>query len=110
MPLFGFDFQELPLPPDSQTVASAIRPYVETCIDAFGATRCMFESNFPVDKGCFSYSILWNAYKRITEGVPDAERAALFRTSLTKGILRATCIPGPEAEDRLDDLGEDLRR
>jgi predicted TIM-barrel fold metal-dependent hydrolase len=78
MPLFGFDFQELPLPPDSQTVASAIRPYVETCIDTFGATRCMFESNFPVDKGCFSYSLLWNAYKRITAGVPDAERAALF--------------------------------
>jgi L-fuconolactonase len=78
MPLFGFDFQEQPLPPDSQTLANAIRPYVETCIDAFGATRCMFESNFPVDKGCFSYSILWNAYKRITAGVPDAERAALF--------------------------------
>jgi len=78
MPLFGFGFQELPLPPDSQTIANAIRPYVETCIDAFGATRCMFESNFPVDKGCFGYGILWNAYKRITAGAPDTERAALF--------------------------------
>ena len=78
MPLFGFGFQELELPPDSETLASSIRPYVETCIDAFGAARCMFESNFPVDKGCFSYGILWNAYKRITKGIPDAERAALF--------------------------------
>jgi L-fuconolactonase len=78
MALFGFDFQEHELPPDSQTLANAIRPYVETCIEAFGAARCMFESNFPVDKGCFSYGILWNAYKRITKGIPDAERAALF--------------------------------
>jgi predicted TIM-barrel fold metal-dependent hydrolase len=78
MPLFGFDFQELPLPPDSRTIASAIRPYVETCINAFGPARCMFESNFPVDKGCFSYGILWNAYKRVTTGMADAERAALF--------------------------------
>jgi predicted TIM-barrel fold metal-dependent hydrolase len=78
MPLFGFGFQELPLPPDSQAIAVAIRPYVETCIELFGATRCMFESNFPVDKGCFSYAILWNAYKRLTAGMDHVERTALF--------------------------------
>jgi predicted TIM-barrel fold metal-dependent hydrolase len=84
MPLFGFDFQELPLPPDSEAIAAAIRPYVETCVELFGATRCMFESNFPVDKGCFSYSILWNAYKRLTIGMADTERAALFHDTAAR--------------------------
>jgi L-fuconolactonase len=84
MPLFGFDFQDPALPPDSITVANAIRPYVETCIEAFGATRCMFESNFPVDKGCFSYGVIWNAYKRLTVGVPDDDRAALFHDTAAR--------------------------
>lgn len=84
MPLFGFDFQELSLPPDSKAIAAAIQPYVETCIESFGATRCMFESNFPVDKGCFSYNILWNAFKRLTVGMTDAERAALFHDTAAR--------------------------
>jgi predicted TIM-barrel fold metal-dependent hydrolase len=84
MPLFGFGFQDEALPPDSITVANAIRPYVETCIEAFGATRCMFESNFPVDKGCFSYGVIWNAYKRLTAGLPDDSRAALFHDTAAR--------------------------
>jgi len=78
MPLFGFDFETTTLPPDSTTIADAIRPYVETCVDAFGASRCMFESNFPVDKGSFGYGVAWNAYKRVTSGLSGSDRAALF--------------------------------
>ena len=47
----GFGFHEKVEPPSSETLADAWRPYVETCIEAFGPSRCMFESNFPVDKG-----------------------------------------------------------
>lgn len=78
MPLFGIDFHKEALPPNSVQLAEAIRPYVITCIELFGATRCMFESNFPVDKGNCSYDVLWNAFKRITAGASEQERAALF--------------------------------
>jgi len=51
---------------------------VEACIEAFGANRCMFESNFPPEKASYSYNTLWNSYKRITEGFSENERRALF--------------------------------
>jgi len=51
---------------------------VQTCIELFGADRCMFESNLPVDKGSCSYGELWNAYKRMISGASAAEKQALF--------------------------------
>jgi predicted TIM-barrel fold metal-dependent hydrolase len=66
------------LPPSSEQLAEAWRPYIETCVAAFGAGRCMFESNFPVDKGACSYAALWNAYKRVTAGWSEDERSAVF--------------------------------
>jgi len=78
MRLFGFDLHEGELPPSSEELARAWRPYVETCIAAFGASRCMFESNFPVDKGSGSYHVFWNAFKRIAGGCSAAEKTALF--------------------------------
>jgi L-fuconolactonase len=65
-------------------LAAAWRPYIETCITAFGPERAMFESNFPVDKGSCSYMALWNAFKRITAGYSGAEKAALFAGTATK--------------------------
>jgi predicted TIM-barrel fold metal-dependent hydrolase len=62
----------------SQQLADEWRPYIETCIEAFGAERCMFESNFPVDMGSCSYATLWNAFKRLAAGASDAEKTALF--------------------------------
>jgi L-fuconolactonase len=62
------DFFEKPEPPSSQDLEKAWRPYIETCIAAFGPQRSMFESNFPVDKGTCSYQVLWNAFKRIAAG------------------------------------------
>jgi L-fuconolactonase len=64
--------------PSSQRIAAAYRPYVEHCIDRFGPARCMFESNFPVDKSFARYATLWNAFKRLAEPYSREERAALL--------------------------------
>ncbi|MDP3172843.1 MAG: amidohydrolase family protein [Phenylobacterium sp.] len=78
MELSGFDFHEGPKPPSSQELADAWRPYVEPCIELFGADRAMFESNFPVDKFSCSYGLLWNAFKRLAAGASAQEKTALF--------------------------------
>lgn len=78
MRICGFGFADQPEPPTSAHLAAHWAPYVETGIAAFGVDRCMFESNFPVDKGACSYGVLWNAFKRLAAGSSDAERAALF--------------------------------
>ncbi|WP_426959539.1 amidohydrolase family protein [Muricoccus radiodurans] len=78
MEVSGLDFHRHPDPPGSAALAEAWRPYVETLIEAFGPRRCMFESNFPVDKGMCGYVALWNAFKRLAAGAGEAERAALF--------------------------------
>jgi predicted TIM-barrel fold metal-dependent hydrolase len=78
MRLLGYDFHERPKPPSSEDAASAWRPYIETCIDAFGPQRCMFESNFPPDKGQCSYQVIFNAFKRIAAQYSEAEKTALF--------------------------------
>ena len=78
MHLFGFDFEHREMPASSEELAEAWRPFVEVCIDAFGADRCMFESNFPVDKRSCSYAVLWNAYKRLASACSAAEKEALF--------------------------------
>ena len=74
----AFDFHLAPLPPSSGEMANAWRPYVEACIENFGANRCMFESNFPVDKGACSYPVLFNAFKRLAHGASASEKADLF--------------------------------
>jgi L-fuconolactonase len=63
---------------------AAWRPYIETCLAAFGPERAMFEGNFPVDKGSCGYAALWNAFKRITAGYSAAEKAALFAGAASK--------------------------
>lgn len=78
MKVGGFAFYQAPLPPSSEELAAAWRPYMETAIGLFGADRCMFESNFPVCKGMFGYGAFWNACKRLTAGLPAAEKRALF--------------------------------
>ena len=78
MTSFGFDFHERDMPPSSEDLAAAWRQYIEPCIEAFGADRCMFESNFPPDKQSGGYSELWNAFKRITAGASAAEKKALY--------------------------------
>ncbi|MBN8926296.1 MAG: amidohydrolase [Rhodospirillales bacterium 69-11] len=77
MLIFGFDFHLRAAPPSSEELAAAWRPFIETCIEAFGPARCMFESNFPVDKQSCDYTACWNAFKRLAHGA-SAEKAALF--------------------------------
>ena len=62
----------------------AWKPWIETCIEAFGAERCMFESNFPVDKGSYGYAVGWNAFKRLTAHCSAGERRALFEGTATR--------------------------
>jgi len=66
------------LPPGSEEVAAAWRPWIETCIEAFTPARSMFESNFPVQKRWCSYQVCWNAFKRIASGASDSEKSDLF--------------------------------
>ena len=78
MPIGVFGWHRQPRPPTSQQMADDMRPWIETCIEAFGAERCLFESNFPVDGVSSSYATLWNAFKRLAAGASPAEKAALF--------------------------------
>lgn len=80
----GFDFHEHVLPPSSGEMADAWRPYMEACIEAFGVDRCMFESNFPVDKGMCSYPVMWNAFKRIAAAASADEKQALFHDTAAR--------------------------
>jgi predicted TIM-barrel fold metal-dependent hydrolase len=81
MHLFGFDLDSAhrAKPASSEELATAWRPYVETCIELFGVERCMFESNFPVDKRGVSYPVIWNAFKRLAANFSADEKAALFK-------------------------------
>ena len=78
MRINGWDFHTKAEPPSSEDLASAWKPYVETCIEAFGPARCMFESNFPVDKGSYGYAVFWNACKILAKGASHTERSDLF--------------------------------
>ncbi|HSE06061.1 MAG TPA: amidohydrolase family protein [Methylomirabilota bacterium] len=77
MRLAAFDYRTEPKPPTSAELAALWRPYMETCIELFGADRCLFESNFPVDKMGIGWAGLWNALKRIAGG-SVAEKQAMF--------------------------------
>ena len=74
----GLPFDARVRQPTSAELAEAWRPYIETCIDAFGAERCMFESNFPPDRVGTAYPFLWNAFKRISAGLDETEQHDLF--------------------------------
>lgn len=74
----GLDFAHAELPPSSDMLAQAFGPVVDACISLFGANRCMFESNFPVDKTNLAYGVLWNAFKRLTTSASEDERRRLF--------------------------------
>jgi L-fuconolactonase len=84
MRIGGFGFHERAEPPSSQMLADTCRPYVETCIAAFGTRRAMFESNFPVDKGSYSYPVFWNACKLLAKGATATEKADLFAATAAR--------------------------
>ncbi|MFC1917910.1 amidohydrolase family protein [Chloroflexota bacterium] len=78
IPLCGFDWSKRSAPPTSNELAETIAPYYLWCIEQLGVKRCMFASNFPVDRNSYSYTILWNAFKHISRRFSPQERCALF--------------------------------
>ncbi|MCY4143151.1 MAG: amidohydrolase family protein [Gammaproteobacteria bacterium] len=79
MPINGFGFHKRPKPPTSIELAEITRPYYMHTIEHFGVNRCMFESNFPVDKSSCSYNVLWNSFKRMTKDFSAEEKSSLYR-------------------------------
>jgi L-fuconolactonase len=84
MKVCGFGWHRREKPPGSEELARTMGPYYLYCIERFGVDRCMFESNFPVDKTSGSYAVLWNSFKRITEKFSAFERSALFHDTAAK--------------------------
>ncbi len=84
MVVTGFEFHKQNEPPTSGDLLAAWRPYLDTCIEAFGPSRCMFESNFPVDKAMCSYTAMWNAYKRAVASHSAADKAAMFHDTAAR--------------------------
>jgi predicted TIM-barrel fold metal-dependent hydrolase len=78
MTMSGFGWHKRAAPPSSVELAQAMRPYYRACIELFGAQRCMFESNWPMDSPSCSYTTLWNAFKRVAHDYTPDERAALL--------------------------------
>jgi predicted TIM-barrel fold metal-dependent hydrolase len=78
MPFAGWRARMSEPLPSSEELAQQWKPYFDTCIEAFGPSRCMFESNFPVDRFGASYAALWNAFKRLAANYSPDEKAALF--------------------------------
>ena len=79
---FGWDAQ--PVPPTSEELVEKTAPYYLHTIETFGPERCMFESNFPVDKNSYSYTAIWNSFKRMPRGFSDAEKTWLFHDTAAK--------------------------
>ncbi len=84
MAINGFNWHKKNVPPSSTQLAETNRPYIAHCIDTFGVDRCMFESNFPVDKVSASYNVLWNSFKRITKEFSSDEKAKLYHDNATR--------------------------
>lgn len=99
--VFGFGFEGCREPASAADLAAAWRPYIDTCLDAFGTERCMFESNAPVDKQSCSYTELWNAFKLCTKDMSGKERSDLFYRTACR-VYRL-----PELERTADALQED---
>lgn len=84
MPVNGFEWHRRPVPPGSEELAGAQRPFFEHALACFGPERAMFESNFPIEKLSVSYKVLWNAYKRLAADLSESEKNALFRSTATR--------------------------
>ena len=84
MDINGYGWHERERPPGSRELADATRRYFDHAIEQFGPERCMFESNFPVDKLSCGYNVLWNSFKRMTANYSAAEKAAMFHDTATR--------------------------
>ena len=83
-PRYGFDWYSYERPIGSEELAGHLAPLFNYCIEQFGPDRCMFESNFPPDKVSYSYNVLFNAFKRMSQGYSASERASLFHDTAAR--------------------------
>ena len=81
---YGFDWSQRSQPVGSEELSVSLKPLMEYCIEQFGVERCMFESNFPVDKVSYSYNVVYNAFKRLSIGYSSSERASLFHDNAVR--------------------------
>ena len=84
MPHTGFGWHNRDKPIGSEELAQDMAPLINYCIEQFGPDRCMFESNFPVDKVSFSYHVMYNAFKRLSRGYSATERADMFHDTAAR--------------------------
>ena len=84
MKINGHGWHKRAMPASSDELVERTAAYYEHCIDTFGAERCMFESNFPVDRESVSYPVLWNAFKKISAARSEKEKDQLFRLTAEK--------------------------
>lgn len=91
--VFGFDFTARPAPPSSQVLAEAWKPLMHPVLELFGAQRCLFESNFPVDRSSAGYGVVWNALKRVAAGASTAQKQMLFHDNAVQLYRIATERP-----------------
>ena len=84
MPMYGLRWDRQPVPPTSEELAAPWQDEVRFCIDQFGPNRCFFESNFPVDKRCCSYMVMWNTFERIASIYTAAEKRDLFHDNAAR--------------------------
>jgi len=80
----GFGFETRATPPTAQELASTWQPYIGTCIELFGPSRCMFESNFPPDNVAGNYRTVWNALKLTASGCSVSEKTELFSATAAR--------------------------
>ena len=90
---YGFDWSKREVPVGSEELAESLAPLMNYCIEQFGPNRCMLESNFPVDKVSYSYNVVYNAFKRLSQGHSPSERAAMFHDTAARVYLIGT-VPG----------------
>ena len=81
MPINGYNFHKQSMPPSSDQIVEAQKNYYDYSIKSFGPERCMFESNFPVDKQSVSYHVIWNAFKKISKDYTEEDKEYLFLKS-----------------------------
>lgn len=94
--LAGFRFEEKSRAPSSIELAEAWIPWMGRLVEVFGAARCMYESNFPMDKGSYSYAVGWNAMKRIAAHLSDEEKDDLFWRSAARAYRLEHLLPARE--------------
>jgi L-fuconolactonase len=97
MPINGFGFHRCDRPATSDELVRATRDWYFHAIDCFGPDRCMFESNFPVDKASCSYHVLWNAFKRLAADFSAADKTALFHDTAARVYRLRSSGDGPTA-------------